>query len=189
MTNQEQIDLLSKYFETILVDSSNGKLETTEVLREKRGYKTIKKVNDYNLIGCEHSLFSSICKNLNSFEETEVKQIKYLNFNLFQKLFYRKKEKNLIDQVKKMSNETSWLIIPSFLTNTFSKYNNFVKHFTQENRIQFGLFDQINILINTDIESKEIYFGNYNSLKIIINKNNSDFSIIDRNKIKLLKLI
>ena len=88
-----------------------------------------------------------------------------------------------------MLNESSWLIIPSFLIETFSKYNNFVVNLTQEDKILVGSYGQINILLNPNIGSKEIYFGNYNSFKVIVNKNNLDFSITDRNKIKLLKLV
>lgn len=189
MTNKEQIDSIAKYFETILVETSKGKLETTEVVREKRGYKNINKINDYNLKNCNHSLFFEICQDLKSFENVDVKDVKYLKLNLFQKIFFKNKEKKLIEQVNKMLNESSWLIIPSFLIETFSKYNNFVVNLTQEDKILVGSYGQINILLNPNIGSKEIYFGNYNSFKVIVNKNNLDFSITDRNKIKLLKLV
>lgn len=189
MTNQEQLDSLTKYFETILVESSIGKLETTEVVREKRGYKNIKKINDYNLKSCNHSLFFCMCQDLGTFEKVEIKEIRYLKINIIQKIFFGNKEKKLIEQVRKMSKETSWLIIPSFLNQLFYKYTNFIPNISQKDKILLGSFDNINVLVNLNISSKEIYFGNYNSFKTIVNKNNLDFSIIDRNEIKILKII
>ena len=185
--NQEQLDSISKYFETILVESSNGKLETTEVVREKRGYKNILKTNNYNLKNCNYSLFFCLCQDLESFEEIHTEKIKYFKMNILQKIFINK-EKKLIEKVSQMIKDSTWIIIPSLLIQVFSKYTNFLPNLKQD-KILSGTFDNIYILVNPNISSKEIYFGNYNSFKIIVNKNNLDFSLIDRNEIKILKLI
>ena len=189
----EQIEILSRHFQLIVVDNSIGRIENTEVIKDGRSFKNVKKYINYKLTpnNNEHTLFFNVIqsfKSLENFEQVETQNIKYLKLNFLEKIFLRNRKKRLMNKIQEMSKGVSWIIIPNLVSEQFLKLQDFISN-TSNDKIFFGTYNNISIFINPNIISNEIYFGDYNSFKIIINSDNLDFSSIDKSKLKVLHLI
>ena len=149
-------------------------------------------------------------KEFNRLKSTEHNSMKFWNESFFSKLFSPSKEKRLESIILEMSKGFSWIIIPRSITKFFEKNTNFEKNSVEcENLIHlFGKFHCLNVFVNPDQKEQKIYFGNFESLILIINKNlelkenktisntfiNStsmtvEYSIIEKSPIRSLELL
>jgi hypothetical protein len=183
MIHSEQIDIINRLVPTIIVEKTSGKIETTEVVKDKNGFKNINNSVDYNLKKIKESIFKTVLLDLE--QSSNIQKIRFLKLNFFQKIFVNKYKK-LNSKIESMKSDTSWMIIPK-CSLTLSKLNGF-RMSTQDN-ICIGTIDDINIFLNPICNSTKILFGNYNSFKLVINSNMEEYQIIENNKIKILELI
>lgn len=193
MTNIEQLNSLLKFFQIVQVESSEGKLESTEVIKHQKSFKDITKYSDYKLkkLDCNHSLFFSILQDVKSierFQEVEIQSVKY-KLNFFQKIFLKNRKKFLLDKIKEICKYSSWIIVPTFILEFITELPEFEGNNSQIDTIHSGNIKEVAIYVSPDISSKQILFGTYDSFKIIINKNNFDYDLIDRTKIGILDII
>jgi hypothetical protein len=168
MNLSQQIEILNRIVTTILVNDSQGRIEVTEVVKSKNGFKDITNSTKYNLKKQKISLVHSVIFDVREF--AEVSSIKFFNINLFQRIFYNRKKK-LLKKIEELRKNASWVIIPDSLTETFCK------------------IDDLFVLVNTDTSERKVIFGNYDSFDVIINQLNGDYQVVNKNGVKVLELI
>ena len=168
MNLSQQIEILNRIVTTILVNDSQGRIETTEVVKSKNGFKDVTNSTKYHLKKQKISLVHSVIFDIREF--AEVSSIKFFNINLFQRIFYNRKKK-LLKKIEELRKNASWVIISDSLTETFGK------------------IDDLFVLVNPDTSERKVIFGNYDSFDVIINQLNGDYQIVNKNGVKVLELI
>jgi hypothetical protein len=169
MTINQQMQIIERICPIIQVTDSNGKIETSQVIKENNRYRNITTCLEYNLKKPNHKLLESIIRDIEN-SNNQKSKLKWTSLNFIQKIFYNKK-KRLLKEISNLE-DFSWLIIPDKLASLIIKY----------------IDNQLFIIENPDKDSNFLLFGKYDSFELVLNSN-EEYQIIQKNKIKILELI
>lgn len=186
MNLAQQIETLNRIASTIIVNDSEGKIETSEVIKSKNGFRNITNSVKYSLKKNQSSLLNSVFTDIKLFANKY--QFRYYKLNFFQKIFSNKK-KVLLKNIDALSVDSSWIILPISLVNIIDSHQDFRANSNSIDNILIGFFDKKMLYKSPEVYSNEIIFGNYDSFDIIINQLNGDYQLIEKNKITILELI
>lgn len=191
MNFNQDLEFISQLVDTILVDDTKGRIEHTEIVKDKRGFKNITNFIDYNLkpVDCNQSLYFSFIQDLKSFRDIKFESFKYSPDNLIQKFFPSKRRKKLIAEIIKSSKNFSWIIVPNYLITVISKLPNFLPNSSHQNKYFIGKSNDLKVYSNPNLSDNEIIFGSYDTLQLIVNKKDQYYQIKEINSIKLLQII
>lgn len=191
MNFNQELEFVSQLVNTIMVDDSKGRIEHTEVVKDKKKFKNITNFIDYNLkpLDCNQSLYYHFINDLKNFRNRKSEIFKYSPDNLIQKIFPAKRRKKLIAKMIESSKNSSWMIVPNFLLGMISNITNFVPNLSQENKFYFGKLNDLQVYSNPNLSDNEIIFGNYDMIQLIVNKKLQYYQIKKLETIKSLQII
>ena len=112
-------------------------------------------------------------KELKSFKQTQKFTFNFFNQNWLQKTFFRKNETHLIDEILKVGQNSSWMIVPDFILDIMKDSEWFESNTVENESIihRVGKLSNIDVFVNPIQEESFICYGNYDSILLLINKN------------------
>lgn len=172
-------------------ESNAIKFVRTEIAYQLKTHKVITKklhsncviisdIMDKSTISVDKSICKCVSSNLNKLLIQELGGFKELiNFefnlfsqNIFQKIFFKNTNDELIEKFIEFGKDMSWAIIPYNLLHIFFQSNilELIKEDNDKIIYHLGKIEHIDIYVNPDDDSGKIFYGTFNSVLILANK-------------------
>jgi hypothetical protein len=110
---------------------------------------------------------------LKSFKNIQKSSYQFFNQNFIKRLISPNTESDLVKHILNVSNDCSWIIVPTFILDIIKDSEWFEStHIHSESIIyNAGKLSDISVYVNPEENESIVYFGNYDSISIVINKN------------------
>lgn len=182
-----EINSLSQLMDLVLVPSNTGKIKSSKTIKENNKYKTIDEFVEYKLEQVCVSLpfddnnigfFSKYISELKNFERLEKMSFKFFKQNFIEKLFFKRKNSDLINKIKEFKEKYSWIIVNKRVLVILEKSDSYSENLSKDlyKLGSLGKLDLFNIYLNPDEKDDCIYFGNFQTSSLLINKNTVESS-------------
>jgi hypothetical protein len=171
-------------------EANTIKFLRTEIVYQLKNHRIIsKKMNSSNLMisdlteGQTISVDKSICKcastdlnklfirELGRFKDTEQHSFNLFRQSLFNKIFNKNTQSDLIEEFIKIGKDMSWAIVPYNLLHVIYSSPKLLLSKEDNDKIIYhlGQVENISVYVNPDDTSGKIYFGTYDSIIILTN--------------------
>jgi hypothetical protein len=182
-----ELNSLGQLMNLVLVPSNTGKIQSSSTTKEKNNYKIVDDSLSYKLNIHKISIlsediilpFEEFILDLKNFKSLEKDNFNFFKQNFLQRLFFKKKNMDLINKINSYKEKYSWIIVPEKVLTILQKSECFTENtFKDEHKSRcIGKMDTYNVYKNPDNNSESIFFGNFQTSTLLVNKNTLENSI------------
>ena len=194
----QQINLLNQFFDLIFVEKLEGKLNFSKTIKNKNSFKIVDEYVEYKLDTIKlDTIFQNVIKDLSNFKKINKIKLRFDKRNFIEKILFKNDYTNIFKKIKLISQNYSWIIIPTKHLNIITKSDFYVEN--SENRLSHnpliscvGKFENLNLYLNPNVESDKLIFGNYDSATILVKIENElevGYTLLENTEITELQII
>jgi hypothetical protein len=154
------------------------------IISDEVNSETIQK--DGTLCGCFSMRINRGFMNvIDTFSKIEKASWSYFNRNFFSKIFLKRTPSDLVHKIIEFGKDSSYIIIPETVADVIMKSNFFDTNSRHDDSFikNIGILKidgiSLNVYLDCELKENKIYFGKYDSVNIILNKN---LNIIENKK-------